>query len=314
MTTINTIEDLIRLLDEHPEWAEALRVRLLTRDLLELPSKVDALATRVDERFAQVAETIANLAETVDARFAQVAKTIANLAETLDARFAQVAETIANLAETVDARFVQVAETIANLAETVDARFAQVAETIANLAESVDTRFAQVDERFAQVDARFDRVDARLDGMADDIGRLNGFMLESRLHLRVIPLVSQKLGLRRAEILLGPVHGIHPELRDPLEDAVDRREISDDEELRVSVTDFVIRAIRRDTRDPIWVAIEASNGVDSRDIDRVQETANVLASVFGVEAVGMVAGYGIGDPALQRANDENVAWLEVSRS
>ena len=37
MTTINTIEDLIRLLDENPEWVEALRARLLTRELVEMP-------------------------------------------------------------------------------------------------------------------------------------------------------------------------------------------------------------------------------------------------------------------------------------
>jgi exonuclease VII small subunit len=46
MTTINTIEDLIRLLDENPEWAEALRARLLTRQLMELP-----------ETFAKFVET-----------------------------------------------------------------------------------------------------------------------------------------------------------------------------------------------------------------------------------------------------------------
>ena len=33
MTTVNTIEDLIRILDEHPEWNEALRSRMLSRDL-----------------------------------------------------------------------------------------------------------------------------------------------------------------------------------------------------------------------------------------------------------------------------------------
>lgn len=37
MTTINTIEDLIQVLDENPEWLEALRARLLTRELLEMP-------------------------------------------------------------------------------------------------------------------------------------------------------------------------------------------------------------------------------------------------------------------------------------
>ena len=37
MITINTIEDLIQVLDENPEWLEALRARLLTRELLEMP-------------------------------------------------------------------------------------------------------------------------------------------------------------------------------------------------------------------------------------------------------------------------------------
>ncbi len=37
MSTINTMEELIQVLDEHPEWVEALRSRLLTRELLDLP-------------------------------------------------------------------------------------------------------------------------------------------------------------------------------------------------------------------------------------------------------------------------------------
>ena len=37
MTTIHTIEDLIQVLDDHPEWIEALRSRLLPRELAELP-------------------------------------------------------------------------------------------------------------------------------------------------------------------------------------------------------------------------------------------------------------------------------------
>ena len=60
MTTINTIEDLIRLLDENPQWAEALRARLLTRQLMELP-----------ETFAKFVETttqvLTALREDVDA-------------------------------------------------------------------------------------------------------------------------------------------------------------------------------------------------------------------------------------------------------
>ena len=41
MTTINTIEDLARLLREQPTWAEALRALILSDELLDLPARLD---------------------------------------------------------------------------------------------------------------------------------------------------------------------------------------------------------------------------------------------------------------------------------
>ena len=41
MTTINTIEDLARILRDQPTWAEALRALLLTQELLNLPVRFD---------------------------------------------------------------------------------------------------------------------------------------------------------------------------------------------------------------------------------------------------------------------------------
>ena len=54
MATINTIEDLIRILDENPEWAEALRSRLLTQELLELPARFAEYARTNDQRMAAI--------------------------------------------------------------------------------------------------------------------------------------------------------------------------------------------------------------------------------------------------------------------
>ena len=54
MTTINTIEDLIRLLDENPQWVEALRARLLTRDLIELPEKFAQFVDATTQKFAEM--------------------------------------------------------------------------------------------------------------------------------------------------------------------------------------------------------------------------------------------------------------------
>ncbi len=47
-TAINTIEDLVRIIDNHPEWVEAMRVRLLSREVLELPQTMARLTETVD--------------------------------------------------------------------------------------------------------------------------------------------------------------------------------------------------------------------------------------------------------------------------
>ena len=46
-TTIHTIEDLIQVLDENPKWLEAMRARLLTRELIELPERFNSFVAEV---------------------------------------------------------------------------------------------------------------------------------------------------------------------------------------------------------------------------------------------------------------------------
>ena len=57
-TKIDTIEDLIRVLDDHPEWLEALRMRLLTRELLELPQRLAEFIEAANQRFDRVEERL----------------------------------------------------------------------------------------------------------------------------------------------------------------------------------------------------------------------------------------------------------------
>ena len=57
-TKIDTIEDLIRVLDDHPEWLEALRMRLLTRELLELPKRLAEFIETANQRFDRVEERL----------------------------------------------------------------------------------------------------------------------------------------------------------------------------------------------------------------------------------------------------------------
>lgn len=65
MATINTIQDLLALLDENPEWVEELRARILTPELLELPERMAQLAAGLEE----LRETVDKFVESTNRRF-----------------------------------------------------------------------------------------------------------------------------------------------------------------------------------------------------------------------------------------------------
>ena len=72
---IHAVERLMQTLDENPHLMEAVRSRILTRELLELPRLFAQLTERVDqltERVEQVAEQLARLTERMDRRFNQI--------------------------------------------------------------------------------------------------------------------------------------------------------------------------------------------------------------------------------------------------
>ena len=52
MTTVNDIADILRIVREQPEWAEALRGALLSQELLELPQRFAEFVAVSEKRFA----------------------------------------------------------------------------------------------------------------------------------------------------------------------------------------------------------------------------------------------------------------------
>ena len=72
MTTINNIEDLVELLDKHPRWLDAVRARVLTRELIELPQTLARFAAGTNERFDKVEGEMNERFDKVDQRFDKV--------------------------------------------------------------------------------------------------------------------------------------------------------------------------------------------------------------------------------------------------
>ena len=66
MTTINTMQDLTRLLREHPEWRDELRRELLTDELLQLPQRFAEYTASTDARLDDIERRLDALTEAVD--------------------------------------------------------------------------------------------------------------------------------------------------------------------------------------------------------------------------------------------------------
>ena len=136
-----------------------------------------------------------------------------------------------------------------------------------------------------------------------DLAILKSNSLEAKLHRRIRPLLSRRLDLRRIQVLQSPVQDTRPELLDPVEKAFDTGGIDDKQETRISATDFIVRAQRKADRAPVWVAVEASNAIARRDLERARQTADALQAIFSQDTLAVVAGYRI-EPQDRRQADE----------
>ncbi len=151
--TVQDFEDLIQLLDQHPQWLETLRQRLLTRELLKMPETLQQLHTRmgdVEKSLRAVRNAVIVLAKAQRHHYKEFAalrqEFLEHRAET-DRRFAELAEAQRHTEEQVgqlaEAQRRHYEEFVAHRAET-NRRFAELAEAqrraeerIARLEEAV---------------------------------------------------------------------------------------------------------------------------------------------------------------------------------
>jgi chromosome segregation ATPase len=96
--TVEDFRDLIRLLEERPEWCVELRSLLLTPGLLALPDQIAVFKAETDQRFRELVEAqqrteaqVAALAEAQRRTEAQVAA-LAEAQRRAEARLAKVEE------------------------------------------------------------------------------------------------------------------------------------------------------------------------------------------------------------------------------
>jgi len=205
MTTVSTVEDIIRAMRERPDVRDAIRREILTEELLTLPEKLGGLTQRVDD-----------------------------LTVRLDI-----------------------------LTQRVEDLTVQVAEVVKIQKEH-----------------------------SDRLGVLIGDRLERRIATILPPALSERLGLRRTQVVYHPtlLPSSDSGFAASVEDAADRGAITDEQELRLKVTDLIMRARRKSDGTEVWIATEASGTIDKSDVGRAAESAAALEAVFNEDTAAVVVG------------------------
>ena len=172
-------------------------------------------------------------------------------------------------------------------------------------------RLDAIEKDVAEMKINIAALKADIADVKSGVAYLIGSDLEMKLHRRARAGLSQDLRLRRPEIMqsqhLEPV----PELGRPVDAAYQSGVITSEQEERITETDLVLRARRRDDPAEVWIAVAVSATVDAHDIQRARETADALAAVFGTDTIAVVSGYWIAPQDQERADADDVVYVRV---
>ena len=275
-TNIDTVQDLFRILDENPEWLEALRAKILTKELLELPENHAALTASVTTLTADVVALTAR----VDALTTDV---VALTAE------------VAILTARVDALTVRVDA----LADRVDALTAELAAFTTEM-----RAFAEEMRAFAEaVNRRLDNIDARFDRMERDNSDIKGDSAE-RKAAREIANIVEDLGkiwvrnLDREEIYA-------------LERAANIQGIPRGHLRSYRGADIIAEAVEPDDDAPCYVVVEASYTANGRETTRAIRSAGLLSRFSGKPAYPIIAGVRVDNETREAIDAGEIQYYEL---
>ncbi len=248
--TFTDVEDLIRLLDEHPRLKSELRLRLFEEEWAPFMKYVrEVLASSL-----AAIEELKQRATAHDERLAEVQADIVGVKTDI----VGIREEHASFRTEVDRRF-----------DAVDRRF-----------DVVDQRFDVVDQRFDAADQRFSGIDEKLVTLNIQVDDLRGRSLERDFRDKVHAFVGT--------FLLG-TRIVLPDQLPGLYEAYESGALPDEDYRRVVATDAVVRGRLKGSPDSVYIAVEVSATINERDVERAKQTADIL-NRLGLAASPMVFG------------------------
>ncbi|MER3455926.1 MAG: hypothetical protein C4303_07410 [candidate division GAL15 bacterium] len=219
--TVADLADLLRLLEQHPEWRDALRAVLLGQELLQLPHLVRRLAEAVEavqQELRVLATHVQQLAEAQRASERRLAR-LEEAQERTDQRVARLEDALARLTEAqerTEREVRELARQVARLSEAVGFSLEELAREFAPayLEKYHGIRVPYLERRYFTVQQREVEVDLYGEGTQDGEAVVVG-EVRSTVYGRDVEDVLQKVQLVAPLLTARPVptvfgFAIHP--------------------------------------------------------------------------------------------------------
>ncbi len=284
MTTVNDISDLLRILQERPEWLSALRGLVLTEEVMRLPETVAQLVETVQELARQTAEQFRAINERLDRLETDVAGLKTDMVEVK----ADVAELKTDM--------VEVKADVAGLKTDM----AEVKADVAGL----KTDMAEVKSEQTQTNRRLSRVE-------NQISDLRGDIMEITAAKRVVPRVIQERGLYHCDTIVGPGITLAQEHINDIRRAETAGIVQRGSDQEIALSDLLLHGRRSDDDRHVWVVIEASARIDEHDVNRARRRADILDAVYNEPALAIVVGESIDERDAARAEEAGVTVITL---
>ncbi len=190
--------------------------------------------------------------------------------------------------------------------DRVEAALDRLTERVDDLTVGLDRLTERVDDLTVRLDRLTDRVDQltlavqgiaqRMDKMDGRMGNIEGELLETRFD-RNMPQWVLDYVRRPVRIYVDDLDAISSAVSSGLLTQAERRDIA--------MLDSMVRGSDVADGDDTVLAVELSATIDSGDIERAEQRANLLNKT-GVRARALVCGYGITQAAESMADDRAV--------
>ena len=325
---INDLADLYRLLDQSPQWEEAIRNRLLGARLLSVPDRLD----QQTQELRELREITGNLAETAAEHTRQLAEHTRQCVELRETTaehtrlFVELRETAAEhtrqlteltdqvkelretaadntrqcveLRETAAEHTRQLVEHTRQLTELTD-QIKELRETAAdNTRQCIEVRRAaeRNAEAIRESNAKFSRLD-----------QSRGILYEWKVNRHIGALLGERLDLIDLVNYHESGGAIAKELNDTIKAAARAGTITPSQMHRLAAADLLCRAVNFATDAPTVIVGEVALNLDQGDLERVVERAATMAACAMDPVQGILVGASCRPGLAERAAAAGVA-------